>query len=165
MDFGQILVKLFSQTRKVKDSKSFEPIFLNLYSKNFRILKPEKLKPKLQRSNVTRTRRNLNLIKLYRTLSFSDFWNIKLECKIFFYIGLKVGWIRKDIWISCQNNVLTYYFCKVPNFKFPKDQIILVCPCFSVFSTLIVSFSNFMNLHWTLKVYVWILTLLYWYFY
>ena len=54
MDFGQILVRIFSQTRKLENSMNFEPIFLNLKnsnSKNFRILKPEKLKPELQRGN------------------------------------------------------------------------------------------------------------------
>ena len=48
MHFGQILVKIFSQTRKLKNSMSFEPIFLNpknSNSKNFGILKPEKLEP------------------------------------------------------------------------------------------------------------------------
>ena len=54
MDFGQILVKIFSQTRKLENSMSFEPIFLhpkNSNSKNFRILKHEKLKPEPQRGN------------------------------------------------------------------------------------------------------------------
>ena len=49
MYFGQILVKIFSQTRKLKNSTSFEPIFLNpknSNSENFRILKFEK--PKLE---------------------------------------------------------------------------------------------------------------------
>ena len=48
MHFGQILVNIFSQTCKVENSISFDPIFLNpknLTLKNFRILKPEKLKP------------------------------------------------------------------------------------------------------------------------
>ena len=54
MHFGQILVKIFSQTHKLKNLMSFEPIFLNSKnsnSKNFRILKPEKLKPESQRGN------------------------------------------------------------------------------------------------------------------
>ena len=54
MDFGQILVKIFSQTRKLENSTSLEPIFLNPKNSNlkiFRILKPEKLKPELQRGN------------------------------------------------------------------------------------------------------------------
>ena len=29
MQYGQILVKIFSQTRKLENSMSFEPIFLN----------------------------------------------------------------------------------------------------------------------------------------
>ena len=54
MHFGQILVKIFSQTRKLENLTSFEPIFLNpknSNSKNFRILKPEKLKPEPQGGN------------------------------------------------------------------------------------------------------------------
>ena len=34
MDFGQILVKIFSQTRKLENSMSFDPISLNLKSLN-----------------------------------------------------------------------------------------------------------------------------------
>ena len=51
MHFGKTLVNIFSQTRKLENSTSFEPIFLyskNSNSKNFRILKPEKLKPEPQ---------------------------------------------------------------------------------------------------------------------
>ena len=54
MQYGQILVKIFSQTRKLENSMSFEPIFLNpknSNSKNFRIMKPEKLKPEPKRGN------------------------------------------------------------------------------------------------------------------
>ena len=54
MHFGQILVKISSQTCKPKNLTSFEPIFLNQKnsnSKKFGILKPEKLKPELLRGN------------------------------------------------------------------------------------------------------------------
>ena len=54
MHFGQIVVKIFSQTRKLENSTSFEPIVLNpknSNSKSFGIFKPEKLKPEPQRGN------------------------------------------------------------------------------------------------------------------
>ena len=52
--FGQILVKIFSQIRKLENSISLEPIFLNPQnsnSNNVGILNPEKLKPEPQRGN------------------------------------------------------------------------------------------------------------------
>ena len=48
MNFAEILVKMSSQTRKLKNSTSFEPIFLqpkNSNSKIFGSFIPEKLKP------------------------------------------------------------------------------------------------------------------------
>ena len=54
MHFGQILVKIFSQIRKLKNLTSFEPIFLNQKNsilKDFILLKPEKFKPEPKRGN------------------------------------------------------------------------------------------------------------------
>ena len=48
MQFGQIMVKISSQTRKLKSWTCFEPIFLNQKnsnSKNFGILKPKNSNP------------------------------------------------------------------------------------------------------------------------
>ena len=49
MQFGQILVKIFSQTCELENATSFEPIILNPKNsnlKNFWSQEPEKLKPK-----------------------------------------------------------------------------------------------------------------------
>ena len=69
MHFGQILVKIFSKTRKIENLPIFGPIFLNpknSNSKNFRILKPEKLKPETQKrqlnSNLKKSKLNQALI-------------------------------------------------------------------------------------------------------
>ena len=78
MHFGQILVKIFFQTRKLKNSTSFEPIFLNPKnpnSKHFGILKPEKLKPEPQ----------LNMNSKKSKLDYSTeyiFWFQQNEVKI-----------------------------------------------------------------------------------
>ena len=45
MHFGQMLVKLFSQTRKLENSTSFEPTFFNPKTSNSNPKEAHKLKP------------------------------------------------------------------------------------------------------------------------
>ena len=74
MHFGQILVKLSSQTRKLENSTSFEPIFLppkNSNSKNFGILIPEKTQTLTQKVQLNS---NPKKSKLDQALLLTLYW-------------------------------------------------------------------------------------------